>query len=194
MNIEFSNASYIKIIMHSMKYSDSIIDGVLIGYLDVEFGKLVITDSFPFSHSPKLSEYITLGLGYIQEYCNIKNETSSDFKIGIVGYYHFGVGEGANINCSPQLPSTISERLIPSLQSPIVVTQRGGTRIQTSESLLVKFLNKKEEANYSFKNQNSLKIKLEERIKSLHYLKVVDMEDHFMNPNLDFINSEIGSN
>ncbi|KAH8741096.1 hypothetical protein FG386_001648 [Cryptosporidium ryanae] len=191
MNVEFSNISCIKMLMHSMKYPDNIVDGVLVGYLNGENEKLVIIDSFPLSHSPKLSEYITLGMDYIQEYCNIKNRIYSEIKIGIVGYYYFGIGEGeADESHLLRLSNNLSEELLSSFQNPILVTWKG-LNVQTDKILLVKLMNKKKDVGHSFENQDSLKTELEKQVKSLNYLKIVDIEDHFADPNLDFINSKI---
>ncbi|KAH8582560.1 JAB domain containing [Cryptosporidium sp. chipmunk genotype I] len=176
MKIEFNQASYRKILSHSMKYPLGFIDGVLIGYLNSQ-NDLIIADSFPLTHGPKLPLMVTLGMQYAQGHCDVLNRFNKSAKLEIVGFY-FGFcdekylnSEGSNTHLD-----IISEKLLANNKNSILVTFNG-KKTSFKESMNVFLLRNKQLLLHTF-IEDSAEAETKKLTRDLEYYSLSDFEDH----------------
>ncbi|CUV07314.1 unnamed protein product [Cryptosporidium hominis] len=186
MKIEFNQTSYEKILSHSMKYPQSFIDGVLIGYSSGQTN-LIITDSFPLSHGPKLPLMVTLGIQYAQGYCDILNRLDKSPKLEIIGFYS-GLPDEKCLNSggSKTYLDLISEKLLANNKNSILVTF-SGQKMLFKESMNVYLLRNKQLLLHTF-IEDPLRPETK-RLKDLDYYNLSDFEDHLCNIQPKLVNN-----
>eukprot|EP01126_Amoeba_proteus_P006576 TRINITY_DN1229_c0_g1_i13.p1 TRINITY_DN1229_c0_g1~~TRINITY_DN1229_c0_g1_i13.p1 ORF type:complete len:198 (-),score=27.67 TRINITY_DN1229_c0_g1_i13:350-943(-) len=79
VGIQFSGASYQKLILHLIKYPSLTVNGVFLGLQ--RSSTLLIEDSIPLFHGPCLSPMLEIALLQVESYANSRD-------LHIVGYYH----------------------------------------------------------------------------------------------------------
>ncbi|OII74867.1 uncharacterized protein cubi_02999 [Cryptosporidium ubiquitum] len=189
MKIEFNKVSYKKILSHSMKYPLSFIDGVLIGYLSGQ-NNLIIVDSFPLTHGPKLPLIITLGIQYAQGYCNILNQLNTSDKFEIIGFYSGNCEEKyLDSGASKAYFDLISERLLENNQNSIFVTL-SGQKLLTGEGLNVYLLKNKQLLSHTL-IENSVGPEIKKLTRDLEHYSINDFEDHLYNLKAKPINNPL---
>lgn len=186
MKVELSRVSYEKILSQSMKYPMSFVDGVLIGYLS---GKdtLIVTDSFPLTHGPKLPLVITIGMQYVQAYCDILNRSNSPTKCEIIGFYSSSRGEERpGSGYSKAYFDIISEKLLYNNNYSIHITVHD-QNLLSGNGLSVCLLRNKQQLPYTIENSTGHETK--NLTKYLEYYNMNDFEDHLSNSKLKLINN-----
>ncbi|KAJ1607471.1 JAB domain-containing protein [Cryptosporidium canis] len=188
MNIEFSRESYERILSQSMKYPMSCVDGVLIGFLS-EQNTLIVADSFPLTHGPKLPHIITIGMQYAQGYCDILNRSNTSTRHEIIGFYstyhydrHFGTED------TKLYFNLISEKLLADNSESIHVTVHDRNAL-SGDCLNVRLLRNKQLLNY--KIVNSTGPNMNKLIRNLEYYNINDIEDHLSNPKLEVMGNSL---
>ncbi|KAF7456421.1 ER membrane protein complex subunit 8/9 [Cryptosporidium felis] len=185
MKVKFNEKSYMKIALHSIKYPLCDLDGLLLGY--TENGNICVIDAFPLTHGLKLPLLATLGLQYAQEYCNILNNSLSDVKLDIIGYYTgFFTGNVPDTLETRGYFEAISKKLVLNNKNSIGLFLSQGTSFM--EGLVIRLLSNKEILSHSI--QDDLKIQcLNQEIRDMKYRGLSDFEDHISNPKLRIPNT-----
>ncbi|CEM35087.1 unnamed protein product [Vitrella brassicaformis CCMP3155] len=179
----FSSAAYSKILSHASKYSCSTVGGVLVGRSEGKGGEVTYTDAFPLFHTSILPPLLKVAFSLIEQYCKQEGVT-------LCGYYQANADATTTMNV---VSKAIADRLTANCNFAAVF-MLDAEKVPEGQPALKCYAGSR--GDWSSVSASRVHIGEDvidsagEYISSERYVDIVDFDNHFECPELDWTNPE----